>query len=136
MNTSEQLTITDTFGRLPDDVLKYMLLLNIPKITFEDIPYKTTIKIELPLLGIFYNFRLKNTWYDDELNEAVEYITKFNNDEISTLDLNDTRIDIDNQYIYLHDDYNTFKMSIKYLPLIKNATEEYLQLVKKMAGSI
>ena len=122
MDTETKLTINDTFGRLPDDVLKYMLLLNtVPKITF----LKTSIKIELPLIGLCYNFIFNNFLLNEQLKLTIHFINEFNNDIISKLDFGDSQIYLQDKSIYFYDECSTFTIDIEYLQLVKNALEEY-----------
>jgi hypothetical protein len=121
MDITEQVTIKDTFGRLPDDVLKYMLLLNtVPKITFKN----DAIHIELPLLGIHCNFIFHHIYSKELVRTRIYYIDKFNNDKITTLHCGN-EIDIKDKFIYFVDGYISIKIDIQYLQLVKNALEEY-----------
>lgn len=122
MDTCGKITINDTFGRLPDDVLKYMLLLNtVPKITFE----KSSIKIELPLFGLCYNFIFKNFLLKEELELTIHFINEFNNDKITTLDFGDSQIYLQDKSIQFYEECSTFTIGIEYLQLVKNGLEDY-----------
>lgn len=114
----------DTFGRLPDDILKYMCLLNVePKITLEE---NTVIQIELPLLGICYNFCLKSKEFlmKEEIEMLVSFINEINDNKLN-IDFGESWIHMSNKFIVFMDKYSTMNISIKYLPIIKNILEEY-----------
>lgn len=118
----------DTFDRLPDDVLKYMCLLSVqPKMTLVD---NRIIKLELPLLGISFQFVLKLNEINLiiqrlEIEMLIQVITDFNNNTIQCLDFGDYNIFYDDQAIHFYTEYSDMAISIKYLKLLQQVLEEY-----------
>ena len=112
----------DTFGRLPDEILKYMCLLSTqPKITLEE---NSCINVKLELLGVEYKFFLNCD------AEMIPLIEEFNNGTLTLLDFGDYQIDITKTVIGFYTEHTCMIIDINHLNSLKIVLMEYKNYLK------
>lgn len=144
---SNILIMEDTFGRLPDDTLKYMCLMSIiPKISFilENEPVLMIkiplLLIELPLIGISYKFWLCNKQIggfnpgtrNQEIEIAITEINGFNSGIITLIDFGDYQIYLNEANIHFYNENSQFSLDIKYLKLLQNVLTQYKEYLEEL----
>lgn len=124
-----------TFGALPEDVLKYMVLMTQkPSITLELDHHKYTeayIHINFPLLGISYKFLVPKTFeYPEEVEYLINAISSFG-------DKNGDSITLQNSQIYFNQKIEFRSKSIAtfdkiYLPQLKEVLKKYQKYLETL----